>query len=347
MNFFKNKKTKNLILIATILVFSGLVLQLFPFLFSQRKTAQAQDVQCISQGLAEYVAEVFEGLGTTQRYNNNIYLLSPAFNMTNPNFSSFVNQFAQELNSLGYGLDSFYAIAGNAYNMEGGRIEDWVGIARNTSIGGQTIILTEIGFYPPDNPPGGRDSAINQLQQSISNLKADSSIEAALLFNVFGLNPSFGQRLSSDHATGHALTDNEIQTVCGGNCGKIGANSAVFYSSSADIFYQPARSFGMDYTLEIAGGPDVGGVIGGINSAHALGMTPIVRFGTRESSSGMENPQTMVEFIQQLSSQTTGKVYVIIGPNEPLSECWATPECGCETISPPPSAEWPVDPTNF
>jgi hypothetical protein len=246
--------------------------------------------------------------------------------------------------------------------MPGNTIDGWIQRARNTAIGARRLVLTEIGFYPPNDPPGGRVAALQALTSSITGpngLQNNSGIDAALLFNVFGRNqdPNFA---------GHVLSSGEISTVCNVSCGKIGANSAVYYSSP-DSFYNSAQSNGMRFTLEI-GTNNIPQIRDGINRALARGITPILRIGVGANTGGFSSPADYVSFINGLRSNFSGTIYLIVGPNEPNAECWATPQCGCGSGIPPGgipgipgipggvpgipgsqvlSFDWPTDPAHF
>lgn len=341
--------------IASLIVLLTICFSFYPSYLNHPIHAQdAPDVDCIARELAEYVVSVFKDPKlniTTQSSFGNIRFLSPAFNLTDPNNSAFVNQFSAALQTQGYSFNNFSAIAGNAYNMTGGTIQDWVAKARNeTAIGGQAILLTEIGFYPPNKTADEREAAVQALRTSADYIKENGSIVAGLLFNVFCNNPD-------SRFAGHCLNQpdcSELDTVCAGhgNCGKIGANSATFYSSSDDSFYNQANVHGMRYALEIANNDsnrEFPALMAGINSAQNKGMTPVLRLGVNASSGGFNNPEDLASFVYDLSFRLTAPVYLIIGSNEPLSECWATPECGCADYSAELSSSliWPPDPAHF
>jgi len=304
---------------------SIIVLFIFLEFFLFPRSVSAQDVDCIGSSLAKYVASVFKNLGITDNYTNrfgNILFLSPSFNMTEPNFPALVEKLNSELNTLGYSLDNFYAIAGNAYNTPWGLIRDFVNNARKTSIGERKIILTEIGWYP--HKTSNREMALEQLKNEINNFQKENVI-GGLIFNVFNNNPQFADQ---------SMTEFEINSVCSGDCysAGVGANSATFYSSSDENFYNKAQANRMKYTLEIANNNtnrSFPNLMPGINSAHNKGIIPILRLGVGNSSGGFDNPLDLASFIQDLNNNLSSDVYVIIGPNEPLSECWATPNCEC------------------
>ncbi len=341
-----NKKTFFSITNASAIIFV-LAFVFSSFYLKPPSPAHAQDVLCIGPALADYVASVFDELGATRELGN-VKFLSPAFNMSHPEFENLVNAFAAILGERGYDFNDFYAVAGNAYNTPGGNIRGWIDRARSTAIGNSPLVLTETGFYPP----GSHD--VGPLPGAMADLQTDNNIVAALLFNVFGAN-------SDLNFAGHVLSDEEVNSACNGagSCGKIGANSARYYSSPVGIFYDRAQSHGMRYTLEIATNNIVGLMEegdSGIPRAQERGIIPILRLGVGMNSGGFDNPEDLAGFIQQLSSHPNlnGPVYVIIGPNEPISECWATPECDCDTLSQDLftvdfiiTMEWPPDPATF
>ena len=92
----------------------------------------------------------------------------------------------------------------------------------------------------------------------------------------------------------------------------------------------------MKYTLEVAHTGDVAtSVLSGIQAAHGAEITPIVRFGVGMNSTGAYPPENVVEFIEKLNGAGINRlVLVMLGPNEPLGECWATtPMCRCDTYA--------------
>lgn len=155
---------------------------------------------------------------------------------------------------------------------------------------------------------------LDQLKQEISKIQGDGKYIAALLYNGFGTN-----------GTDFSFTDPEINTICGGACGKIGVNAANFYSQTSG-FYQRAQTDGMKNTLEIARN-DVPGVLAGLQNANAHGLTPTIRLGVQMDSGGFSNPQDYVNFLKSIDGQVNFTVYAIAGSNEPETELWATPNC--------------------
>lgn len=290
--------------------------------------AYAQEVECIGASLADYSSYVLGQFGGADHHDN-IKFLTPVFNMTNANFPTFASSYWNNLRTNGYDYSSFAAVAGNAYNMSSGRIMDHVAVARNTPIGGSPIILTEIGWYPHET-----NKDINLLRDQI-RLFSSNNVIGGLIFNVFGDNPQF---------IAQSMTDSEISTVCDADCtsANVGANSAVYYFNASGYdqggneigFYVDAARNNMKYTLEIANAGDVlGSVLDGVNSAHAKNMIPIIRLGVGSDGGGFDQPDALVNFITTLANATNGEIYIVLGSNEPLTECWATTGCICGTPS--------------
>ncbi|MCA9390080.1 M23 family metallopeptidase [candidate division WWE3 bacterium] len=287
--------------------------------------AGGPDVACIGNAVANYIDAVMAGIGSTPGVPNsddlpNIRTLSPVFNMTSPYFQDMVNTMAGS--SVYWG--SLDAIGGNAYNFQNGPyIPDWVATARtNPNIGNRPMILTEIGWYELLQ---GSDigTARTNLGNSASWINSQSNILGSMLFNVFNTNGGWSQ---------YAISDSDLFTICGGagNCNKVGANSAVYYSSSDGGFYGKAGQHGMQWTIEIANNDtnrSFPSLMPGINSALNRGITPVIRIGVQDNSGGFDTPNELVQFMEDLDALVSGEVWVIIGPNEPISECWAAPGC--------------------
>lgn len=276
------------------------------------------DVACIGNSVASYI----DGVMGDPRIDNldHIKFLSPAFNMTSPYFQDMVNTVAGQSQHW----EDLDGIAGNAYNFQNGPyIPDHVNAARaNPFIGSRPLLLTEIGWY--EKLQGvDHDTARTNLANAASWIKNQPNMLGGLLFNVFNNNTGWSD---------YAISDSDLFSVCGGagNCGKIGANSAGYYSSSDASFYSPADSHGMGWTIEIANNdnnPSLPSLMPGINSAFSKGITPVIRIGVMDNSGGFDNPRDYVDFLVTLNGLIDQDVWVIVGPNEPITECWAAPGC--------------------
>jgi len=287
--------------------------------FSSPNTSSLQidlsQIDCIASGLADYIAPVFDQLGTEG--TGNIKFLTPVFNLTNDNFTEFSSLLETALSAKGYSLSNFAYTAGNAYNTSWGSITDFVNTAKNSPAGSNPIILTESGWFP--HQTSNRTEAIEDLRTQLDL----ADIEAGLIFNVFGNNDQFDEQALYDDDN----DSSELESLCQGkNCRdqNIGANSAVYYYNSSS-FYDKSSEFKMAYTLEIANAGDVNTTVKqGIEASSGI---PIIRIGVMEDGGGFENPQALIDFINTIKNYTSKTVYIIIGPNEPLSELWATPDC--------------------
>lgn len=298
------------------------------------QTVTPPDIPCIIQEVSKYIDGVMGNI--TKSNVPHIRFLSPVFNMTSPYFEQLATGFAANATYWNQ-LDG---IAGNAYNFPNNqRITGFVAKGRGfPAIGNKPMMLTEIGWY--DYVAGGdKGAAQAALKEEVEKLKNDSSILGAQFFNVFNTNPGWEQ---------YAMTDAEIADVCSGDCGKVGANSAGYYSHSMSDFYGPAASHGMGTTIEIANNdnnPSLPSIMPGINDALNNGMTPVVRIGVMENSGGFDDPEDYAKFITTLNNAVANRpggsgsdiVYVIVGPNEPETECWASRSCfdeGCAVTEP-------------
>lgn len=250
-----------------------------------------------------------------------IKLLSPAFNMTNNIGAQIAANMDPDIFSR---LDG---IAGNAYITSDNSILGWV--ANFFTVSGigysKPVMITETGDVT--NGVGDPNTSLQALGNDLDVVKNGEhntgtgiiKFLGGLLFNPFeGTNPSWAQ---------FNLSDDEITTqVCRGNCSGIGANTASFYKH--EEAYTKAAGLGMSYVLEISNIDEstIEGVLAAVNS----GLKPIIRVGTATSA----GPTAFAygSYLKQLDSQLPegSTVYAIAGPNEPQSECWATPQCGCD-----------------
>ncbi len=319
-------------------VLPALVLMLLVGVFPKR--SYAQNVDCIGPALASYVNQVItnvNGLGgvTYVRY------LTPAFNMSHPDFPLFYQTFADAMgNTAGRSIaNNFYAIAGNAYHHTDHNlpIQYWLNRIPNTY--GKPIVLTETGWYPGDATPEIMEAVKGELAEFLRG----STNNAGILFNIFNNNPDFVKHAHPSYIPDRNRGDPAQVSgalTSGGNSGQIGANSGRFFMSSTSELYDDASSASMGYILEIAKNDDRSAVLNGVRAAHDRNLTPVIRLGVGMDGGGFENPATLAEFIVEVDRDVAkaGKknVLIILGPNEPLTECWATPECGCDSGTPGP-----------
>ncbi len=172
-------------------------------------------------------------------------------------------------------------------------------------------------------------SALDPLRGEFDKIKADSRYIGATIYNVFATNNNDG-----------SLTDSQLQYLCRGACGIIGANAANFYPMDGG-FYSHAKNLGMLFTLAIARN-NPGDVEAGLNAALSNGEAPIIRLGVHSDvdtfcpvhdADGTCNPQTYIDFLHVIdlwanNSYPGSTIYAIAGSNEPETEFWVTPNCG-------------------
>lgn len=284
--------------------------------------AQVQDYACIGNALTEYLNMLIQAAGPL----TNIRLLSPAFNMTNPFGVNIANAMTAADPTW---TSKVFGIAGNAYNCcswaetPSGRVSDHVETFKRLTGISKAVLITETGVYEEDI-----DALRHELDiiQQNSNSSGTAKYLGALLFNAFKTGSSEWNRFGFDD-------DNQIKNdVCGGaggggvgSCQWIGVNSATFYPESSS-FYSRASSLGMTYTLSMADANQ--STTDGVLMALGNGLTPVIRVGYRQGAG--PDAKSYGEYLKNLDGQINGTVYAIAGPNEPQSECWAAPECGCD-----------------
>src|SRR6266404_9952096 len=133
------------------------------------------------------------------------------------------------------------------------------------------------------------NSALDPLRGEFDKIKADNRYIGATIYNVFATNNNDG-----------SLTDAQLQYLCRGACGKIGANAANYYPQGSG-FYSHAKSLGMLFTLAIARNK-LDDVTGDLSSANSNGETPVIRLGVHDDSGGFtSDPQVYVTFLQNLN----------------------------------------------
>ncbi len=329
-----------------------LILAVLVSSFLNKKT-YAYDAQCVGSGVASYVDGVMGDpkiqaiLGNPNRH---AYFLSPTFNMTESNFFTLANAMA----SSSTWWSKLDGVSGNSYNTFWGTYEnpqghatimDWVDSAYSNAplaFSGKKLFLPETGWNDLVNKGNGweptREEARTRLKDQVSLIKTDPRIIGAAFFNGFGTG---GPEWSGYDMTLHQTDFSEINEVCSGDCGNNGVNTAAFFSQGG-TFYDNARNIGATFTVEIASN-DIDSAMVGIQAALDKNLTPVVRIGVGLNAGGFEAPSAYANFIHGINfrldlvpANSGKKVYFVVGPNEPNSECWATPQCDCGITSPPP-----------
>lgn len=268
------------------------------------------DWACIGTAVGEYVRAVLEDPRTQNL--THIRMMSPTFNLTSPYFEEIYNPFREAV-----GDDAFAKLdlmSGNSYNTDYMNVED--GFERLAAVsGGKPIYLPEFGWYrTPDR---------DRLRDSIDYLRGHPQFEGGALFNGFDTNPDFSF---------HAMDDDTINYVRRNIRDRIGVNTGRFYTSDESV-YQRAEDLGLASFVEIANNDNdrsFPSLLPGIDRAHQGGMTAVLRIGLGDSSGGFDDPGDMAAFLQDLDNAVGGPVLVAIGPNEPVTESWASPECDYE-----------------
>lgn len=165
------------------------------------------DFVTIGPAVADYMNKIIDGVTAP-----NVRLISPAFNLSHPQFDNFFDTIATSGGRLG----ELQAITGNAYNISATHKIVDTDVARlkaamgRNGVGSSPIILTETGMFEVSR---GTDKAtgVANLAAEVARLKDDPQIESFLLFNSFGTNtdPEFDYNLT---------TDAELAQILGAEC---------------------------------------------------------------------------------------------------------------------------------
>jgi hypothetical protein len=154
---------------------------------------------------------------------DNLTLLSPAFNLTNPYFEELIT----EMKNQGANFSELDAISGNAYNFaDGNKISGFVDRTDRVFSGigiDKPIVLTEVGMFDNNrnvifSAGGGtpHEQAMLNLKSELDKLKVDSRIMAILLFDTFATNGSetFDYNFMSDQEHKIVLTPECVSARC-------------------------------------------------------------------------------------------------------------------------------------
>ncbi len=161
-------------------------------------------------------------ISSLQGYDN-LTLLSPAFNLTNPYFEELI----AEMKNQGANFSALDAISGNAYNFaDGHKISGFVDRTDRAFSGigvNKPIVLTEVGMFDNSrniifSAGGGtpHEQAMLNLKTELDKLKLDSRIMAVLLFDTFATNGSetFDYNFMSDQEHKIVLTPECVNASC-------------------------------------------------------------------------------------------------------------------------------------
>ncbi|MBD3365886.1 hypothetical protein GF360_00925 [candidate division WWE3 bacterium] len=234
-----------------------------------------------------------------------IQLLSPAFNMTNLFSATIANTMVQTDPTI---FDGLAGLAGNSYNTDYGTatglVNSWMSV---TGLNNYPLMITETGTTVAGDWAN--------LQPELACLGGGScggvDYMGASIFNVFNNNPGWEE---FSYQGGNIVAD-----VCGGNCSGLGAN---FAGGLADA--TPAADAGMSYVVGIVGTTgNPSDAVGPATYINGLppGIIPILRIGTALDRDGPSAAE-FGAFVAALDNLVEREVYMLAGPNEPLSECW-------------------------
>ncbi len=127
---------------------------------------------------ADYMNAVINGVTKPT-----VKLLTPAFNMTEPDFPAFT----LAMKNNGAQFTKVAGVAGNAYDVNGTVISYWVNRLRTqTPLGALNLFLTEAGAY--ETAGVSKTDAMTMLAGQLKILRDDPKISTVLIFNGFGTN---------------------------------------------------------------------------------------------------------------------------------------------------------------
>lgn len=287
---------------------------------SARREALAQTstssdpIACLAEALTDYMNTVIDsGAGSLP----NIRLLSPAFNLTSP----YEPQLFSQMNTMGANFGALWGMSGNTYTVGGKRA---MGHYRDNgweaAFSGKPVIFTEYGDFETQNTRVGSPNRASLISSMTDDYQAalQGGIDSINYFSPLRsiqFNPEFIDR--------HELTEAELQQIVSSRPSASGINQGV--PVSGGLVEDKAAELGMGWAVELITGPgELDAVVSSVN--RQPGVQTVVRlcYGT---SCGFSNPETLVEFLNQLNLRVSRPVYVIVGPNEPVSEPWVAPGC--------------------
>jgi len=326
------KISKHIILAAAIIIplFAGLVI---PF-ESDAQTIDPGDVSFESppgvdlehcaQDLTDYMNTVLSKVGNPEH----ALLTSISFNLSSPyewGLYNLMNQYGANFSALDY-------MSGNAYTRynQGG-----VGVIPaytwyesqygwKSSFGGKPMVFTEYGDFAVADLgiPYYGDEHIQSMRQEF--IRATDNGDIVIYFAAFPGNPEFAF---------HNIHDEDLLSIVAGREIKAGVNSAqqldasgAFAQKVYDLNPTTNTAHKLLYTLEIITGPNVDAVVGYINGLPP-DMRPVIR-SCWGSSCGMADPNVLADFILAVDERVDRPWHVLVGPNEPLTDTWASPYCG-------------------
>lgn len=198
----------------------------------------------------------------------------------------------------------------------------------------QAACVVFVGVFLVPLVAFAQGTSFDTFKKDLDFILSQPELQAALLFNPIGTNPD-------PNFTRHALSSEQIKTLCGADCGKLGMNFATMFKKGD--YLKISEEFKMKWTLEIAAAANPQNVADAINEPTK--PTVIVRIGVAGDSIGFKpyaegQAGDYIAFLKDVSARAGGKpFYAIAGPNEPDIEKWIKPECGSAPGTPGADSE--------
>lgn len=285
--------------------------------------AQEVPVQCIGEALAEYMNEIIDGVDDL----DNVRLLSPAFNITNP----VEGEIFDVMQSSGANFSQLDGYAGNTYSLFFDTLSNSIGAYQfyqdnfASRFSGLPVVFTEFGDFATGNESFDRTTVINRMENEFNLTQADDQIIGINYFNALQPRPEF----TNPQFDFHNLSDAELQQIISSNPEKSGLNSALFVANGGFQNVVGELQFGIGWTVEIVGSRgNLGSARNAVNAADANGMNAVFRACVGDTCD-FTDPAEYIAFIRELANSVCAgcEFWVIAGPNEPATEGWAAPNC--------------------
>ena len=298
-----------------------------PLAFCESEVPTETPLQCLGRELTDYMNGTLDELEDRNVTLNHVKLLSPAFNLT----SGFTPVMYSNMVLCGARFPDLWGFSGNVYTLDGVRAMDfYINNGWAAAFAGKPVIFTEFGDFGTSEigfDGQGRENLIGAME---------AEYRRALGMGIFGINyfasvkdDTNGLPVNEQFYAIHGITTEEFLRITASSPSVAGLNQGLW--ALGGVVQQNVGRLGRRWAVEIVGGPDVENIERAVNDYP--NVNTVVRLCVGANSCGsLDEPDEMANYLIALDNAVNRDVWVIVGPNEPVSEPWVAPECELQDI---------------
>lgn len=278
------------------------------------ETTDEADLEQCAEDLTEYMNTALENMSD----NPKIKKLSIAFNMTSP----FEHQVFDFMVEAGADFDKLDYWSGNTYTVGGITATEYMDLyGWNSKYSGKPLIITETGDFATKDLSLENRSTLEPVMSGEYKLMSGKA-EGVLYFAALPAEVMGG---GNEEFEFHNLPESTLTGIVSSRPGGSGVNPGTLLGGSTDL-PDWLDSNSMPWILAIITGNDAEGTAKWINSLPDQ-MRPVIRL-CYGADCGFKNPLVLAKFANDLNNLVDKTTYLIIGPNEPLTDPWVSEACG-------------------